>query len=120
MSLSANWASWVPSSSFLACLGCPELTFSFQVREHLSEETEYSTWSLIMFSGDRAQVLKMQEENDRFSETLKEGTEFHSTLYHMMKDFASPVAMERVRGADCQFVDSVCHMLLSIRVLSYS
>ncbi|GAB1291427.1 Dynein axonemal intermediate chain 7 [Apodemus speciosus] len=90
------------------------------VREHLSEEMEYGTWSLIMFSGDRAQVLKMQEESDRFSETLKEGTEFHSTLYHMMKDFASPVAMERVRLADCQFVDSVCYMLLSIRVLSYS
>ena len=73
-----------------------------------------------MFSGDRAQMLKMQEENDKFSEALREGTEFHSTLYHMMKDFASPVAMERVRHSNCQFIDSVCYMLLSSRVLSYS
>jgi hypothetical protein len=28
--------------------------------------------------------------------------------------------MERTRGAACQFVDSVCYMLLSTRVLSYS
>lgn len=101
-------------------LALPEFTLSFQVREHLSEETEHGAWSLLMFSGDRAQMLKMQEENDKFSETLREGTEFHSTLYHMMKDFASPVAMERVRHSDCQFIDSVCYMLLSIRVLSYS
>lgn len=73
-----------------------------------------------MFSGDRAQMLKMQEESDKFSETLREGSEFHSTLYHMVKDFASPGAMEMVRHADCQFIDSVCYMLLSIRVLSYS
>lgn len=86
----------------------------------MSEETEYPTWSILMFSGDRAQVLKMQEESEKFSEALREGTEFHSTVYHMLKDFASPVAMERVRQSECQFIDSVCYMLLSIRVLSYS
>ncbi|XP_052031208.1 dynein axonemal intermediate chain 7 isoform X1 [Apodemus sylvaticus] len=109
---SFGWSKWN--------MVCNSTRVVFRVKEHLSEETEHGTWSLIMFSGDRAQVLKMHEENDRFSETLKEGTEFHSTLYHMMKDFASPVALEKVRHADCQFIDSVCYMLLSIRVLSYS
>ncbi|XP_028613334.1 protein CASC1 isoform X2 [Grammomys surdaster] len=99
---------------------CNSTRVVFRVREHMIENTEHSAWSLLMFSGDRAQMLKMKEENDKFSETLREGTEFHSTLYHMMKDFASPVAMERVRHSDCQFIDSVCYMLLSIRVLSYS
>ena len=73
-----------------------------------------------MLRGYRARMLKMHEENGKFSEALREGTEFHSTLYYMMKDFASPVAMERVRHSNCQFIDSVCYMLLSIRVLSYS
>ncbi|XP_076796943.1 dynein axonemal intermediate chain 7 isoform X3 [Arvicanthis niloticus] len=109
---SFGWSKWN--------MVCNSTRVVFRVREHQSEETEQSTWSLLMFSGDRAQMLKMQEENDKFSETLREGTEFHSTLYHMMKDFASPVAMERVRHSDCLFIDSVCYMLLSIRVLSYS
>lgn len=75
---------------------------------------------LLMFSGERAQVLKIREDSDAFSEALRDDTEFHSTLYHMVKGFASPAAMKRVRRSDCQFIDSVCHMLLSIRVLSYS
>ena len=73
-----------------------------------------------MFSGDRAQSLKINESSDAFSEALKEETEFHSTLYHMVKDFASQEAMREVRHSNCQFVDSVCHMLLSTRLLSYS
>lgn len=99
---------------------CNSTRVVFQVREHLSEEVEQNPWVLLMFSGDRAQMLKMQEESDKFSETLREDSEFHSTIYHMMKDFASPGAMEMVRHSDCQFIDSVCYMLLSIRVLSYS
>lgn len=73
-----------------------------------------------MFSGDRAQRLKMEEKSELYSEALQEGTEFHSTLYHMMKDIASREAMEKIDNSNCQFIDSVCHMLLSIRFLSYS
>lgn len=73
-----------------------------------------------MFSGDRAQSLKINESSDAFSEALKEETEFHSTLYHMVKDFASKEAMKKVRCSSCQFVDTLCHMLLSTRLLSYS
>lgn len=73
-----------------------------------------------MFSGDRAQRLKINENSETFSEALKEETEFHSTLYHMVKDFASQKAMEKVRSSSCQLIDSVCYMLLSTRVLSYS
>lgn len=101
-------------------LAFPELKFSLQVKEGLAEEAEENLWTLLMFSGDRAQLLKIREDSEVFSEALKEETEFHSTLYHMAKDFASPEAMEKVRHSDCQFIDSVCHMLLSIRVLSFS
>ncbi|XP_060022704.1 dynein axonemal intermediate chain 7 [Lagenorhynchus albirostris] len=94
----------------------------FQVREHLPKEEpiQNPNWTLLMFSGGRAQSLKINESSDAFSEALKEETEFHSTLYHMVKDFASKEAMKKVRCSSCQFVDSVCHMLLSTRLLSYS
>uniref|UniRef100_A0A8C0D3Q9 Dynein axonemal intermediate chain 7 n=1 Tax=Balaenoptera musculus TaxID=9771 RepID=A0A8C0D3Q9_BALMU len=94
----------------------------YSVREHLPKEEpiQNPNWTLLMFSGDRAQSLKINEYSDAFSEALKEETEFHSTLYHMVKDFASKEAMKKVRCSNCQFVDSVCHMLLSTRLLSYS
>lgn len=93
-----------------------------KVMEHLAKEEPIQNpdWTLLMFSGDRAQRLKIDEYSEMFSEALKEETEFHSTLYHMVKDFASKEAMEKIRSAKCQFINSVCHMLLSIRLLSYS
>ncbi|XP_057412478.1 dynein axonemal intermediate chain 7 isoform X5 [Balaenoptera acutorostrata] len=101
---------------------CDSKKVLFQVREHLPKEEpiQNPNWTLLMFSGDRAQSLKINESSDAFSEALKEETEFHSTLYHMVKDFASKEAMKKVRCSNCQFVDSVCHMLLSTRLLSYS
>ncbi|XP_036721994.1 dynein intermediate chain CFAP94, axonemal isoform X1 [Balaenoptera musculus] len=101
---------------------CDSKKVVFQVREHLPKEEpiQNPNWTLLMFSGDRAQSLKINEYSDAFSEALKEETEFHSTLYHMVKDFASKEAMKKVRCSNCQFVDSVCHMLLSTRLLSYS
>ncbi|XP_047595954.1 dynein axonemal intermediate chain 7 isoform X5 [Lutra lutra] len=92
-----------------------------KLKEHLSEKPiQKPNWTLLMFSGDRAQRLKINENSETFSEALKEETEFHSTLYHMVKDFASQKAMEKIRSSSCQLIDSVCYMLLSTRVLSYS
>lgn len=90
--------------------------------EHFTNEEpiQNPNWALLMFNGDRAQRLKIDEHSEAFSEAVKEETEFHSTVYHMVKDFASEGAMEKVRSSDCQFIDSVCRMLLSIRLLSYS
>ncbi|XP_027969122.1 protein CASC1 isoform X2 [Eumetopias jubatus] len=92
-----------------------------KLKEHLTEEpTQKPNWTNLMFSGDRAQRLKINENSEAFSEALQEETEFHSTLYHMVKDFASKKAMEKIRSSSCQFIDSVCYMLLSTRLLSYS
>ncbi|KAB0349095.1 hypothetical protein FD754_013952 [Muntiacus muntjak] len=115
------------SSAFAFCWSkwntvCDSKKTIFQVREHLlkEESIQNPNWTLLMFSGNRAQSLKINESSDAFSEVLKEETEFHSTLYHMVKDFASQEAMREVRRSNCQFVDCVCHMLLSTRLLSYS
>ncbi|XP_051011545.1 dynein axonemal intermediate chain 7 isoform X3 [Acomys russatus] len=106
---SFRWSKWN--------MVCNSTRVVFWVKEDLAAAAKDH---LLMFSGERAQVLKMREDSDVFSETLEEETEFHSTLYHMVKDFASPEAMTKVRHSNCQFIDSVCHMLLSVRVLSYS
>ncbi|XP_045410148.1 dynein axonemal intermediate chain 7 isoform X3 [Lemur catta] len=108
-----GWSKWN--------LQCNSTKVVFKVKEHLAEEcTENPNWDLIMFTGDRAQTLKINEESEAFSEALKEETEFHSSLYHMVKDFASREAMEKTRSSNCQFLDAVCQMLLSTRLLSYS
>ncbi|KAM9229074.1 dynein axonemal intermediate chain 7 [Dugong dugon] len=109
-----SWSKWN--------ISCGSSKVVFQVKEHLNQEldTEYPDWALLMFSGDRAQRLKISEYSETFSEALKEETEFHSTLYHMVKDFASGDALEKIRSSNSQFVDCVCQMLLSTRLLSYS
>ncbi|XP_053777691.1 dynein axonemal intermediate chain 7 isoform X2 [Desmodus rotundus] len=101
---------------------CGSKNVVFKVSEHLNKEEpiQNPNWALLMFNGDRAQRLKIDEYSEAFSEALKEETEFHSTVYHMVKDFASEGAMEKIRSSKCQLIDSVCHMLLSIRLLSYS
>lgn len=75
---------------------------------------------ILMFMGDRAQRLSISEYSEDFSESPHEGSEFHSTLYHMIKDVASPAALENIRNSSSLFMDTVCHMLLSTRLLSYS
>lgn len=73
-----------------------------------------------MFNGQRAQKLKITEASEAFSEELEEDSEFHSTLYHMLKDSASKEAVDKVGGASFLFVDVVYELLLATRVLTYS
>ncbi|XP_012588235.1 PREDICTED: protein CASC1 [Condylura cristata] len=103
-------------------LQCNSTRVVFKVSEHLAKEDpiQKPDSPLLMFSADRTQRLKIDEYSEAFSDTIKEETEFHSTLYHMVKDFASQEAMEKIRNSNCQFIDTVCHMLLSTRLLSYS
>ncbi|KAM8979803.1 dynein axonemal intermediate chain 7 isoform 2-T2 [Sarcophilus harrisii] len=77
-------------------------------------------WSLFMFDGERAQKLKINEFSEEFSEELDDNTEFHSTLYHMIKDFTSEAALKKIRDTDYLFIDVVCKLLLSTRLLTFS
>ncbi|NXN52749.1 CASC1 protein, partial [Rynchops niger] len=93
----------------------------FKVSEHLKADSiEDKDWSLYMFNGQKAQKLKIAETSEAFSEELEEDTEFHSTLYHMLKDFASKEALDKVEGASFLFIDVVYQLLLATRVLTYS
>ncbi|XP_066406040.1 dynein axonemal intermediate chain 7-like isoform X1 [Molothrus aeneus] len=93
----------------------------FKVSEHLTAgSAKGNHWSLLMFNGEKVQHLKLTEASEAFSEELEEESEFHSTLYHMVKDSASNEAMDKVERAGCLFIDSVYQLLLATRVLAYS
>ncbi|XP_074907573.1 dynein axonemal intermediate chain 7 isoform X13 [Buteo buteo] len=91
----------------------------FKVSEHLKADS-VKDWSLYMFNGQKAQNLKITESSEAFSEELEEDSEFHSTLYHMLKDFASKEAIDKVETANFLFIDVVYQLLLATRVLTYS
>ncbi|XP_063251581.1 dynein axonemal intermediate chain 7-like isoform X2 [Prinia subflava] len=92
-----------------------------KVSEHLTAgSAQDNDWSLYMFSDEKVQNLKLTETSEAFSEELEEGSEFHSTLYHMLKDSASSEAMDKVERAGFKFIDSVYQLLLATRVLAYS
>ncbi|XP_041254555.1 LOW QUALITY PROTEIN: dynein intermediate chain CFAP94, axonemal [Onychostruthus taczanowskii] len=93
----------------------------FKVSEHLTAgSAKDNDWALFMFSGEKVQNLKLTETSEPFSEELEEESEFHSTLYHMLKDSASNEAMDKVERAGFLFIDSVYQLLLVTRVLAYS
>uniref|UniRef100_A0A8C3TCA4 Dynein axonemal intermediate chain 7 n=1 Tax=Chelydra serpentina TaxID=8475 RepID=A0A8C3TCA4_CHESE len=93
----------------------------FKVSEYLkTDAVKDEDWSLYMFNGQRAQRLKISETSEAFSEELAENTEFHSTLYHLIKDFASEEAIEKVKKTSCLFIDATYQLLMATRVLTYS
>uniref|UniRef100_A0A8D0FVV4 Dynein axonemal intermediate chain 7 n=1 Tax=Strix occidentalis caurina TaxID=311401 RepID=A0A8D0FVV4_STROC len=76
--------------------------------------------SLCMFNGQKAQKLKITKTSEAFSEELGDSSEFHFTLYHMLKDFASKEAIDEVERASFLFIDVVYQLLLATRVLTHS
>nr|XP_014119626.1 protein CASC1 [Zonotrichia albicollis] len=97
------------------------IQIQIKVSEHLTAgSAKGSHWSLLMFDGEKVQHLKLTETSEAFSEEVQEESEFHSTLYHMVKEFASSEAMEKVERAGCMFIDSVYQLLLATRVLAFS
>ncbi|XP_025948434.2 dynein axonemal intermediate chain 7 isoform X2 [Dromaius novaehollandiae] len=108
-----SWSKWNLESG--------EEQVVLKISEHLkTDSVEDEDWSLYMFNGQRAQRLKITEASEAFSEELEDHSEFHSTLYHMLKDFASNEAIDKVKKANFLFIDTVYQLLLATRVLTYS
>ncbi|XP_062851617.1 dynein axonemal intermediate chain 7 isoform X2 [Trichomycterus rosablanca] len=76
--------------------------------------------SLYLLGAQRSQQLKMVESSTEFSPELAEGTEFHSTLLHMLRDTMSPEGRDRVNHVHHLFVETVRGLLFSTRVLTFS
>ncbi|CAH2278497.1 Hypothetical predicted protein [Pelobates cultripes] len=78
------------------------------------------SWSLYMLNSQRTQRLKISESSETFSDELFEHSELHSTLYHMIKDYASAGAVEALQHSHHLFVDCVYQLLSMTKVLTYS
>ncbi|XP_060632378.2 dynein axonemal intermediate chain 7 [Anolis sagrei] len=112
-SFAFSWSKWNLESG--------EDNVVFKACEHLAQEpVKEDNWALYMFSGQRAQRLEITEESEAFSNNIAEDTEFHSTLYHLIKDASSEEGMERVSKTHYLFIDAVYQLLLATRVLTYS
>lgn len=90
-----------------------------KVRESSGSRNE-TDWSLYMLSTKRSQRLKISESSETFSEELHDGSEFHTTLYHMIREDCGAEATERLRLSHHLFVDCVYELLSATRVLTYS
>ncbi|KAF4114651.1 dynein axonemal intermediate chain 7 isoform X3 [Onychostoma macrolepis] len=77
-------------------------------------------WSLYLLGAQRNQHLKMKEHNDSFSPELAEGSEFHSTFLHMLRQDMSTEGQARVRQSHYLYTDTVQRLLCATRVLTYS
>nr|XP_056702592.1 dynein axonemal intermediate chain 7 [Euleptes europaea] len=99
---------------------CGEDQIVFKACEHMDQEAAKYKWALYMFNGQRAQKLKITEDSETFSKAIAEESEFHSTLFHLLKDTACEAALERAQNAHHLFVDSVYQLLLATRVLTYA
>ncbi|XP_075066859.1 dynein axonemal intermediate chain 7 isoform X2 [Mixophyes fleayi] len=111
---------------------CPSFTFGWSKwnqscgYEHIVVKVKEKSdppnddWSLYMLSAQRTQRLKVSETSEIFSSELYDGSEFHSTLYHMIRDYCSHEAPERLKQSHHLFVDCVYQLLNMTKVLTYS
>ncbi|XP_069820037.1 dynein axonemal intermediate chain 7 [Dendropsophus ebraccatus] len=110
-SFTFGWSKWNHSCGYEHII--------VKVREGSGSGSE-ADWSLYMVSRQRTQRLKISESSDTFSEDLYEGSEFHSTLYHMIRDDCSSEATERLHHSHHLYIDCVYQLLNATRVLTYS
>ncbi|XP_077196356.1 dynein axonemal intermediate chain 7 isoform X2 [Paroedura picta] len=99
---------------------CGEDQVVFKACEHLEKDPAEENWTLYMFNAQRSQQLKITEDSEAFSKAIADESEFHSTLFHLLKDTASEAALDRVKEAHYLFVDCVYQLLMATRVLSYA
>ncbi|KAI7791914.1 putative protein CASC1 [Triplophysa rosa] len=116
-------------------LMCPAVAFSWSRwnsqcgQEHLvlqaCEQLEAGpvaeeAWSLYLLGAQRSQRLKMKEHNESFSPEMAEGSEFHSTFLHMLRQDTSIEGQEKMRQSHYLYTDAVQRLLCATRVLTYS
>ncbi|KAK2892757.1 hypothetical protein Q8A67_012745 [Cirrhinus molitorella] len=108
-----SWSRWNAQcgQEHLVLQACEQLE-----RGPVAEEA----WSLYLLGAQRNQHLKMKEHDDSFSPELAEGSEFHSTFLHMLRQDMSTEGQARVRQSHYLYTDTVQRLLCATRVLTYS
>ncbi|KAH3877276.1 dynein axonemal intermediate chain 7-like isoform X2 [Dreissena polymorpha] len=78
------------------------------------------TWSLYLMTKRRSMKLKMTEFDEAFEENHADGTHFKSNLYHLLMEYSSPEAKERIHETNFQYIDCVRQILSATKVLTYA
>ncbi|XP_073400113.1 dynein axonemal intermediate chain 7 isoform X2 [Dendrobates tinctorius] len=105
------WSKWNHS--------CGHEQIVVKVREGSGSCSE-DDWSLYMLSPQRTQRLKVSESSESFSAELYEGSEFHSSLYHMLRDYCNPEATARLAHSHHLFIACMYELLSATRLLTFS
>ncbi|XP_017570890.1 dynein intermediate chain CFAP94, axonemal [Pygocentrus nattereri] len=108
-----SWSKWNAQ--------CGQEHLVLQVCEHLEVGlVPEKAWSLYLLGAQRTQHLKMTERSSEFSPELAEGTEFHSTFLHMLRDSMSLEGRARVGHSHHLYIHTVQRLLYATRVLTFS
>uniref|UniRef100_A0A4W4FXN1 Dynein axonemal intermediate chain 7 n=1 Tax=Electrophorus electricus TaxID=8005 RepID=A0A4W4FXN1_ELEEL len=100
---------------------CQQQHLVLQVCEQLEAgPVPAKAWSLYLLGAQRSHRLKMTEWSAAFSPELAEGSEFHSTFLHMLRDGVSAEGWARVNHAHPLYINTVQALLCSTRVLTFS
>lgn len=104
---------------------CRQVPLIFNILSQACEQLEAGpvaeeAWSVYLLGAQRNQRLKMKEHDDSFSPELAEGSEFHSTFLHMLRQDTSRKGQEKVRQSHYLYTDAVQRLLCVTRVLTYS
>ncbi|XP_061571116.1 dynein axonemal intermediate chain 7-like [Cololabis saira] len=108
-----SWSKWNAKS------GTRDLVM--QVCEHYdATPIPEDSWTLYLLAPQRSKKLELTEKCEGFSPDHYPGSEFHSTLIHILQDDMSPDAVARTRKSHHLFVDTVHRLLCATRPLVYS
>ncbi|XP_078530232.1 dynein axonemal intermediate chain 7 isoform X2 [Lissotriton helveticus] len=112
-SFAFSWSQWN--------VKCDYSQIIVKVAERLkTEPVKDEDWSLYLLSSQRACRLQMTEFSEEYADDLYEDSELHSSLFHMVKGYASDAAIERIKNSNYLFVDCVNQLLNYTKVLTYS
>ncbi|XP_054889727.1 dynein axonemal intermediate chain 7 isoform X2 [Poeciliopsis prolifica] len=118
MALSASacafsWSKWNATcgEENLVLLGCEHLKVNLVPED---------SWNTYFMGSQRSRQLEITEKSEAFSTDHAAGSEFHSTLIHVLQDSMSPDGIDLVRKSHHCFIDTVQTLLSSTRPLVFS
>ncbi|XP_043989814.1 dynein axonemal intermediate chain 7 [Gambusia affinis] len=100
---------------------CGEENVVLQGCEHLKISlVPEDSWSTYFIGSQRSRTLEITEKSEDFSTDHAAGSEFHSTLIHLLQDTMSPDGIALVRQSHYCFIDTVQTLLSATRPLVFS
>uniref|UniRef100_M4A2M0 Dynein axonemal intermediate chain 7 n=1 Tax=Xiphophorus maculatus TaxID=8083 RepID=M4A2M0_XIPMA len=108
-----KWSKWNAT--------CGEENLVLQGSEHLKIGlVPEDSWSTYFMGSQRTRQLEITENSKDFSIDHAAGSEFHSTLIHLLQDSMSPDGLALVRQSHYCFIDTVQTLLSATRPLVFS